>query len=86
MAAFDAQTPLNIMGKQRFDANAVFLGAGAGDQEFVSYLEELSAAARKAGFAVDTKVVADTGHSWEATAGSLPQALDFMAERWGIGS
>ncbi|WP_309106542.1 alpha/beta hydrolase-fold protein [Arthrobacter sp.] len=86
VAAFDAQTPLNIMGKQRFDANAIFLGAGAGDQEFVSYLEELSAAAQKAGFAVDTKVVANTGHSWEATAGSLPQALDFMALRWGIPS
>ena len=86
VAAFDSQTPLNIMAKQRFDANAVFLGAGAGDQEFVSYLEELSAAARKAGFAVDTKIVQNTGHSWEATAGSLPQALDFMALRWGIGS
>jgi S-formylglutathione hydrolase FrmB len=86
VAAFDAQTPLNIMAKQRFDANAVFLGAGASDHEFVSYLEELSAAARKAGFAVDTKVAANTGHSWEATAGSLPQALDFMAVRWGIGS
>jgi S-formylglutathione hydrolase FrmB len=84
-AAFDAETPLNIMAKERFDANAVFLGAGASDHEFVAYLEELSAAARNAGFAVETKVVADTGHSWEATAGSLPLALDFVARRWGIG-
>jgi S-formylglutathione hydrolase FrmB len=47
-------------------------------------MDELSAAARQAGFTVHAQAVANTGHSWEAASKGLPAALDFMAERWGI--
>lgn len=82
--AFEAETPLSIMARERFEANAVYFGAGERDPEFVEYLGELSAAARRAGFAVQTKLTANTGHSWETPATGLPDALDFMAQRWGI--
>jgi S-formylglutathione hydrolase FrmB len=82
--AFEAQTPLSIMGRERFEANAVYFGAGERDPEFVQYLGELSAAARSAGFAVQTKLVANTGHSWETPSKGMPDALDYMAQRWGI--
>ena len=84
VAAFDAQTPLNIMQKTRFEGHAVYFGAGSRDPEFIAYMDELSAAARQAGFTVQAQPVANTGHSWEAASKGLPAALDFMAERWGI--
>jgi S-formylglutathione hydrolase FrmB len=84
VAAFDAQTPLNIMRKTRFDGHAVYFGAGSRDPEFIAYMDELSGAARQAGFTVQSQSVANTGHSWEAASNGLPAALNFMAERWGI--
>ena len=85
VAAFDEQTPLTLMQKARFDGHAVYFGAGSRDPEFMAYMDELSAAARRAGFAVQANPVVNTGHSWEAASNGLPAALDFMAERWGIG-
>lgn len=84
VAAFDAQTPLNIMQKTRFEGRAVYFGAGSRDPEFMAYMDELSAAARQAGFTVRAQPVANTGHSWEAASLGLPAALDFLAQRWGI--
>jgi enterochelin esterase-like enzyme len=84
VAAFDEQTPLNIMARTRFEGHAIYFGAGARDPEFLAYMDELSAAARRAGFAVQADPVANTGHSWEAASKALPAALDFLAPRWGI--
>jgi S-formylglutathione hydrolase FrmB len=84
VAAFDAQTPLNIMQKQRFDGEAVYFAAGSRDPEFLGYMDELSRAARSAGFAVEARPVANSGHSWETASRGLPAALDFVAQRWGI--
>lgn len=85
VAAFDAQTPLNIMEKRRFDGHSIYFGAGSRDPEFIGYMGELSGAARSAGFAVEAQPVANAGHSWETASWGLPPALDFMAKRWGIG-
>jgi hypothetical protein len=85
VAAFDAQTPLNIMQERRFDGHAIYFGAGSRDPEFIGYMDELSGAARSAGFAVEARPVPNAGHSWETASRGLPSALDFMAQRWGIG-
>lgn len=82
--AFDRQTPLTIMRGTRFEGHSVYFGAGSRDPEFLAYMDELSAAARQAGFSVQAQPVANTGHSWEAASRGLPAALDFVAERWGI--
>ena len=84
VGAFDQQTPLAIMRETRFEGHAVYFGAGSRDPEFLAYMDELSAAARKAGFSVQAQPVANTGHSWEAASRGLPAALDFWAARWGI--
>ena len=81
---FEAETPLTIMARERFDAHAVFFSAGGHDSEFVDYLTELSGAARRAGFDVETKIVPDAGHSWEAVSAALPEALEFLSDRWGV--
>jgi len=84
VSAFDAQTPLNIMQERRFDGNAIYFGAGSRDPEFLGYMDELSRAARSAGFAVEAGAVPNAGHSWETASRGLPPALDFMAQRWRI--
>jgi enterochelin esterase-like enzyme len=83
-AAFDVQTPLTIMEARRFPGHAIFFVAGSRDPEFVGYMDELSGAARGAGFDVEARQIANTGHSWETASRGLPQALEFMATRWGI--
>jgi enterochelin esterase-like enzyme len=85
-AAFDSQTPLSIMAKQQFAGHAMYMGAGSRDPEFIGYMGELSAAARQAGFTVEARQVTNAGHSWETASRGLPGALEFMAERWAIGS
>lgn len=83
-AAFEAQTPLGVMKQGNFAGKAAYFSAGARDPEFLGYMEVLSTAAREAGFTVETRQIANTGHSWEMASTALPGALDFLAARWGI--
>jgi len=82
--AFEAQTPLYLMRHQRFDSSGVYFAAGATDPEFTGYMDVLSAAARGAGFQVEVRHIADSGHSWETVSKGMQEALDFLAARWGI--
>ena len=82
--AFEAQTPLHLMRHHRFESSAVYFAAGAADPEFTGYMDVLSAAARGAGFHVEVRHIADSGHSWETVSKGMPDALDFLASRWGI--
>ena len=84
VATFDRLTPLSIMQNTRFEGHAIYFGAGSRDPEFLAYMDELSAAASRAGFTVEAQPVVNTGHSWEAASKGLPAALDFVAARWGI--
>ncbi|MGO4803726.1 alpha/beta hydrolase [Arthrobacter sp. 2MCAF15] len=83
-AAFDRQTPLNLMAEQRFDGHGVYFAAGDRDPEFTGYMDLLSDAARRAGFSVEAHRIANTGHSWDTVSNGLPGSLDFLARRWGI--
>lgn len=83
-AAFEAQTPLRVMKQGNFAGKAAYFAARARDPEFLGYMEVLSAAAREAGFTVETRQVTNTGHSWEMASRALPGALDFLAARWRI--
>ncbi|MFS0718937.1 alpha/beta hydrolase-fold protein [Arthrobacter sp. 1P04PC] len=83
-AAFEAQTPLGVMKQGNFAGKAAYFAAGARDPEFLGYMEVLSTAARESGFTVETRQIANTGHSWEMASTALPGALDFLAARWGI--
>jgi S-formylglutathione hydrolase FrmB len=47
-------------------------------------MDVLSAAARGAGFQVEVRHIADSGHSWETVSKGMQEALDFLAARWGI--
>jgi S-formylglutathione hydrolase FrmB len=82
--AFDRQTPLAIMKQQRFDGSGLYLTAGQDDHEFVAYLKTLAAAAKDAGFTVRAYEVPHTGHSWETSSQRIEDALQFLAERWGM--
>jgi S-formylglutathione hydrolase FrmB len=82
--AFEAQTPLHLMKRHRFESSAVYFAAGAADPEFTGYMDVLSAAAREAGFQVEVHHIADSGHSWDTVSKGMPDALDFLASRWGI--
>ena len=84
-AAFERQTPLQLMKEHRFTGSAIYFGAGDRDPEFIGYMDLLSAAARNAGFDVEARRIPNAGHSWETASKGLPGGLDFLAGRWGIG-
>jgi S-formylglutathione hydrolase FrmB len=83
-AAFDRLTPLRIMAENRFDGHGVYFAAGDRDPQFTGHMDVLAAAARRAGFSVETHRIANTGHSWDTASNGLPGGLDFLARRWGI--
>jgi S-formylglutathione hydrolase FrmB len=83
-AAFERQTPLQLMMERGFEGSAVYFGAGERDHEFIGYMDLLSAAARNAGFAVEARRIPNAGHSWDTASKGLPGGLDFLAKRWGI--
>lgn len=83
-AAFDRQTPLWLMQHRSYAGQAGYFSAGERDQEFIDYMRTLADAASAAGFEVKSDVIANTGHSWQTAARALPDALDFLAPRWGI--
>lgn len=82
--AFERQTPLAIMKERRFESSGVYLTAGEDDHEFVAYLHTLAAAAREAGFTVRAHEVEHTGHSWDSSSKRIADALQFLADRWGL--
>jgi S-formylglutathione hydrolase FrmB len=82
--AFERQTPLAIMKERRFESSGVYLTAGQDDHEFLAYLHTLAAAAREAGFTVRAHEVENTGHSWDTSSKRIADALQFLAERWGL--
>ena len=81
---FDRQTPLRLMKDNRFDGHAIYFAAGERDPEFIGYMDQLSEAARSAGFTVEAHRIPGAGHSWETASKALPGGLDFLASRWGI--
>lgn len=83
-AAFERQTPLQLMKEHSFEGSAIYFGAGERDPEFIGYMDLLSAAARNAGFTVEARRIPNAGHSWETASRGLPGGLDFLAKRWGI--
>lgn len=82
--AFEQLTPLRLMAGRRFEGHGIYFAAGRRDPEFLEYLDVLSAAARDAGFTVETRSIENAGHSWLAASAGLPGGLDFLAARWGI--
>lgn len=83
-AAFERLTPLQLLKEHRFDGHGIYFGAGERDPEFIGYMDLLSDAARKSGFTVEARRIANAGHSWETASNGLPGGLDFLAKRWGI--
>ncbi|MFF1251326.1 alpha/beta hydrolase [Pseudarthrobacter sp. NPDC058329] len=81
---FERQTPLAIMKERSFESSGAYLTAGQDDPEFVAYLHTLAAAARDAGFSVRAHEVEHTGHSWDVSSKRIADALQFLAERWGL--
>lgn len=84
VAAFDRLTPLRVMAENRFGGQSMYFAAGDHDPEFISHMEVLSEAAHRAGFTVETRRIANAGHSWDTASNGLPGGLDFLARRWGI--
>ena len=82
--AFDRQTPLRLMSERRFEGHGIYFAAGVRDPEFLGYLDMLSAAARDAGFTVETRRSRMRVIPGRRPPRGLPGGLDFLAARWGI--
>ncbi|WP_376954441.1 alpha/beta hydrolase [Arthrobacter methylotrophus] len=83
-AAFDALTPLTLMGKRSYRGQAGFIAVGSADDAFTRFATELAVAARGSGFDVRQASVAGVGHSWAVAVQELPAAMEFLAPRWGL--
>ena len=83
-AAFDALTPLTLLGKNRYPDVWGYFAAGGGDPEFLPAMKEVSAAAQKAGMRVQTQVVPNEGHSWAVPGAATLPALRWLAPRLGL--
>ena len=82
-AGFDAQLPLTLMKERQYAGKVAYFAAGATDPEFVMNLETLAAAARGAGFTVQTDVVQRTGHSWDMLTPGMDNGLELLTKHWG---
>ena len=83
-AAFDALTPLTLLGQRRYPEVWGYFAAGGNDAVFSASMVEVSAAAQKAGMTVQRQVVAGQGHSWAVPNAALPPALVWLAPRLGL--
>jgi len=83
-AAFDALTPLTLMSQRRYPDTWGFFAAGANDSQFLPDMQEVSAAAQKAGMTVKTQVVPGQGHSWAVPSTVLGPALEWLGPRLGL--
>ncbi|POH72568.1 alpha/beta hydrolase [Arthrobacter glacialis] len=82
--AFNAVTPLAVMAKNRYPDSWIFFAAGAQDERFTGYMNQLSAAARSTGMTVMTHSVPDAGHSWTVPLNAMSPALTWLAPRLGL--
>ena len=71
-AAFDAQLPLTLMAKNKYPQIQGLFAAGAADPLYSANVNELVAAARKAGMA-PRRIRSPGGHSWAVANAALPQ-------------
>jgi hypothetical protein len=75
--------PLTLLKQRHYDDKVAYFAAGATDPEFVANLETLAAAARGAGFTVESDVVQRTGHSWDMLTPGMEHGLELLARHWG---
>jgi enterochelin esterase-like enzyme len=83
-AAFERQTPLDILGRTHFDSSAAYFAAGERDPEFIGYMNTLANAAKGAGFDVESKQVQHAGHSWDTPSKGMADGLAFLVRHWGL--
>jgi S-formylglutathione hydrolase FrmB len=83
-AAFDALTPLTLLGQRSYPDVWGYFAVGGDDSQFLPAMTEVSAAAQKAGMTVRTQIVAGQGHSWAVPDAALVPALEFLGPRLGL--
>jgi S-formylglutathione hydrolase FrmB len=83
-AAFDALTPLTLLSQRRYPDVWGFFAVGANDGEFLPAMNEVSAAAQKAGMTVHTETVPGQGHSWAVPEAAILPALRWLGPRLGL--
>lgn len=84
VAAFDARTPLALLGHNKYRNSFAYFSVGAADSHYGPQMDTLSAAAKAAGMTVVNAKVADVGHSWKAAKVGLADGLDVLANRMGL--
>ena len=83
-AAFEALTPLTLLGERHYPGAWGYFAAGADDTAFLRNTNEVSAAAQKAGMTVETQVVPGQGHSWAVPDAVTQPALEWLGPRLGL--
>jgi S-formylglutathione hydrolase FrmB len=83
-AEFDALVPLTLLGANRYPDVWGYFAVGAEDTTFLQAMNEVSAAAQKAGMTVKTQVVPGEGHSWAVPSAVALPALEWLAPRLGL--
>lgn len=82
-AAYEANDPLVLFSKSRYFGVAGILSVGAEDSGYRPGVEELAAAAKRAGLEVELRTYPG-GHSWSVWSQALPDQLDWLGRRLGL--
>lgn len=82
-AAYEANDPLVLFSKSRYSGVAGILSVGAEDSGYRPGVEELAAAAKRAGLEVELRTYPG-GHSWSVWSQALPDQLDWLGRRLGL--
>ena len=83
-AAYDAQKPVNLMGKKTFKDTTAIFTAGANDRAYVEAARIVSNAAEKAGMATTYYEVPNAGHLEDALVGGLEKGFEILYPRLGL--
>jgi S-formylglutathione hydrolase FrmB len=80
---FRAVNPLDILLDEKFRSSAGIVAVGADDRDYGPQAEQVTAATRNAGIAIQL-VRLPGGHSWTIAASALRAALPWLGARGGL--
>lgn len=83
-SAYDAQKPINILGKTKYKDTTAIFTAGENDRGYVTAAKAVSNAAAKAGMATTFFEVPNAGHLEDALLGGLNKGFEVLYPRLGL--
>lgn len=83
-AAYRRESPLGLIGAQRFSHTRGLFAGGALDARYSRMMRRVAAAARAAGMQVTTREVPGGAHNWHMASAGLAWGMNALVPWWGL--